>query len=65
MVKNIYQKDLYRSLKYLKVESLDLWTQPIYTFLSPKCLVLESIGLRLKVQVCGMACRKAEEGLEK
>ena len=59
MVQNTYRKDSYLSLKYLKGESLDLRTQPIYTSLSPKCLVLESVGLRLKAQVCGTACRKA------
>ena len=59
MVQNTYRKDSYLSLKYLKSKSLDLWAQPTYTFLSPKCLVLESVGLMLKVQVCGAACRKA------
>ena len=59
MVKNTYRKDSYRFLKYLKGESLDLRTQPIYTSLSPKCLVLESVGLMLKAQVCGMTCQKA------
>ena len=59
MVQNTYRKDSYPSLKYLKGESLDLRTQPIYTSLSPKCLVLESVDWRLKVQVCGMACRKS------
>ena len=38
---------------------LDLRTQPIYTSLSPKCLILESVGLKLKAQVCGTACWKA------
>ena len=59
MVQNTYRKDPYLSLKYLKGESLDLRTQPIHTSLSLKCLVLESVGLRLKAQVCRTACRKA------
>ena len=59
MVQNTYWKGSYLSLKYLKGESLDLRTTLIYTSLSPKCLVLESVGLRLKAQVCGTACRKA------
>ena len=59
MVENTYPKDSHLSLKYLKGESLDLRTQPICTSSSQKCLVLESVGLRLKVQVCGTACRKA------
>ena len=61
MVQNTYQKDSYLSLKYLKGESLELRNQPIYTSLSPKCLVLESVGLRLEAQVCGTACQKAYE----
>ena len=59
MVQNTYRKDSYLSLKYLKGESLDLRTQPFYTSLSPNCLVLENVDLRLKAQVCGTACRKA------
>ena len=56
--KYISERLIYLSLKYLKGESLDLRTQPIYTYLSQKCLVLESVGLRLKTQVCGTACQK-------
>ena len=59
MVQNTLRKDSYLSLKYLNGESLDFRTQSIYTSISPKCLVLESVGLRLKAEVYETACRKA------